>query len=56
MVGWHHGFNGHEFDQTSANSEGHGRLGCCSSWGSQRVGHDLVTEQQQDVMYPFTIR
>ena len=28
-------------------SEGQGSLKCCSPWGSQRVGHDLVTEQQQ---------
>ena len=26
MVGWHHSFDGHEFD-------GHGSLGCCSPWG-----------------------
>ena len=43
MVGWHHGFNGHEFDQTPANSEGHGRLGCCSSWGPKELD---MTEQQ----------
>ena len=28
-------------------SEGQGSLACCSSWGLQRVGHDLATEQQQ---------
>ena len=25
-------------------------LACCSPWGSQRVGHDLVTEQQLTLM------
>jgi len=31
--GWHHGFNGLEFEQTQGASEGHGSLACCSSWG-----------------------
>ena len=44
-VGWHHQFNGHEFEQTPGDSEGQGSLASCSSWG-QRVGHDLATEQQ----------
>ena len=35
--------NGHEFVQTLGDSEGQGGLVCCSIWGSQRVGHDLVT-------------
>jgi len=41
MVGWHHRLNGHEFEQILGDSEGLGRLACCSSWG-----RDLVTEQQ----------
>ena len=32
MVGWHHRFNGHEFEQTPGNSEGQGSLTCCSLW------------------------
>ena len=43
MVGWHHRLNGHDFEQTLGDREGKGSL----SMGSQRVGHDLVTEQQQ---------
>ena len=35
MVGWHHWINGHEFEQTLGDSEGQGRLVCCSSWGHQ---------------------
>ena len=31
--------NGHEL-------EGQGSLACCSPWGSQRVRHNLATEQQ----------
>ena len=46
MVGWHHQFNGHEPGQTLGDGEGQGSLACYSPWGSQRVGHNLVTEQQ----------
>ena len=31
MVGWHHRFNGHEFDQTPGDGERQGDLSCCSS-------------------------
>ena len=27
---------------------------CCSPWGSQRVGHDLTAEQQQQPSYTYT--
>ena len=33
MVGWHHLFNGHVFEQNPGDSEGQGRLVCCSPWG-----------------------
>ena len=33
MVGLHHQFNGCEFEQTLEDSEGQGRLPCCSPWG-----------------------
>ena len=33
MVGWHHWFNRHEFEQTLRDSERQGRLVCCSPWG-----------------------
>ena len=33
MVGWHHRFNGHEFEQTPGVGEGQGSLVCCSPWG-----------------------
>ena len=42
--GRHHWLNGHEFEQTLGDSEGQGRLVCCSPWGSQRVRHNLATE------------
>ena len=33
MVGWHNLLNGHEFEQTLADSEGQGSLVCCCRWG-----------------------
>ena len=58
MVGWHHQLNGHEFEQILGDSEGQGSLGLLQSMGSQRVGHDLATEQQQNalpllLLYPY---
>ena len=44
MVGWHHHFIGHEFEETLEDGEGQGSLACCSPWG-HRVEHDWVTEQ-----------
>ena len=43
MVGWHHRFSGHEFEQTLGDGEEQRGLVCCSPW-SGRVGHNLVTE------------
>ena len=33
MVGWHHRFNGHEFEQALGVGGGQGSLACCSPWG-----------------------
>ena len=46
MVGWHHQFNGHEFEQTLGDGEGQGSLVCCSPWGCG-VRHDWATTEQQ---------
>ena len=48
MVGWHHQLDGHEFERALGIGDrwGHGN-GMLQSMGLQRVGHDLVTEQQQ---------
>ena len=45
MIGWHHRFNGHEFEQALGNSEGQGSLACCSPTGHKELD---VTEQQQN--------
>ena len=46
VVGWHHWLNEHEFEKVPGDDEWQGSLACCSPWG-RRVGHDWVTEQQQ---------
>ena len=42
MVGWHHCHNEHEL--TPAETEGQGKLVCCSPWG--RKESDFATEEQ----------
>ena len=50
MVGWHHWFNGHKFEQTLGDSEGQGSLACCSPWGCKESNTTewLNSEQQQN--------
>ena len=43
MVGWHRWLDGHGFEQAPRVGDRQGSLTCCSM-GSQRVGHDWVTE------------
>ena len=33
MVGWHHHFNGHGFEQAPGDGEGQGSLACCGPQG-----------------------
>ena len=35
MVGWHHRFNGYEFEQALEVGDGQGSLACCSPWGDK---------------------
>ena len=37
MVGWHHRFNGHEFEQAPGVGDGQGNLACCSPWGCKEA-------------------
>ena len=48
VVGWHRHLKRHEFEQIPGDSEGQGSLVCCSPCSPQRIGHDLLTEQQQN--------
>ena len=33
MVGWHHQFNGHEFELALGVGDEQGSLACCGTWG-----------------------
>ena len=44
MAGWHHQFNGHDFEQTLGDSEGHGSLVC---HGVTESDTTWATEQQE---------
>ena len=46
IVEWHHRLNGHEFEEAPGDVKD--RETCCAAvgFGLQRVGHNLVTEQQ----------
>ena len=37
MVGWHHWFKGHEFEQALGVGERQGSLACCSPWGHNEL-------------------
>ena len=37
MVGWHHQFNGHDFEQALEDGEGQESLVCCSPWGHKEL-------------------
>ena len=53
MVGWPHWLNGHEFEQARGAGEGQtGKASLLQPMGSQRVGHDWVTEQQTGKKLP----
>ena len=53
MVGWHHGFNGHEFEHTLGDGGGQGSLACCSPWDCKESD---TTEQlnngKDDILAP----
>ena len=51
MVGWHHKSMDNEFEETGGQWRT-GKPGVLQSMGSQRVGHSLATEQQQQ--HPHT--
>ena len=47
MVGWYHQLDGHEYDWTNTGSQWMtAKPGVPQSVESQRIGHDLATEQQ----------
>ena len=56
MAEWFHWLKGHEFEQTQGDSDAWTQKpGVLQFMGSQRVWHNLVTEQQQQVSGENTI-
>ena len=37
MVGWHHGLEGHEFEQVLGVGDGQGSLACCCPWSRKEL-------------------
>ena len=61
LVGWHHRFNGHEFEQALGVSDGQGSLACCSPWGCKESDMTkqldwLTKEAEQPALIYFTDR
>ena len=49
MVGWHHQFNGHEFEQALGDGEGQGSLAYFSPWNQKELD---MTERLSNIEYP----
>ena len=57
MVGWHHGFDGHECEQAPGIGDGQGRLVCCSPWSCKELDTTEQlnwTEQRKKHILKFT--
>ena len=50
MVGWHHQFNGHKFEQILGDSEGQGSLVCCSRLGCKES--DMTKQLNNNCLTP----
>ena len=57
MVGWHHGLDGHEFEQTLGNSGGQGSLVCCSPVGhkeldmTEPLNNSNIIEEPKELLF-----
>ena len=58
MVGWHHRFNGHEFESTLGIGDGQGGLARCSPWGrkesdtTEQLNWNWTWTDSLDVNFP----
>ena len=54
MAGWHHQFNGHEFEQAHGVGDGQETLACCSPWDlkeSDMTETELNNQQGKKEIY-----
>ena len=57
MVGWHHQFNGHEFEQAPGVGDGQGSLACCSPWGCKELDTtEQLNNNNIEIIYSFITR
>ena len=54
MVGWHHQFDGHEFEQALGVGDGQVSLVCFSAWGPKEL--DITERLNNSNNYLFLIR
>ena len=57
MVGWHHRFEGQEFEHAPGVGEGQGSLACCSPWGRKELRKlsDSTTTKIRENIFDFKI-
>ena len=55
MLWWHHRLNEHEFEQTPCDSEGQGRLVCCSPWGYKESDTMWRPKNKIYIIFPFQL-
>ena len=53
MVGWHHWFKGHKFEEALQDGEGQGSLTCCSPWGHKELDMTEQLNKQQQYNFNF---
>ena len=69
IIGWHHQFNGHEFEPAPGVGDGQGSLACCSPWACKQSdtteqlnwtehlckteNHYMIWEKRADGMFHF---
>ena len=51
IVGWHHRFDGHRFEQALGVGDGQGSLACCSLWGHKES--DTTKRLKRTSVYDF---
>ena len=54
MVGWHHRFDGHEFEWTPGADDGQGGLACWNSWGRKESDTTEWTELKVMLVVDFS--
>ena len=53
MVGWHHWFNGHEFEQAPGVGDRQGSLACCSPWVAESDSTEQLNWNEFFTLYPM---